>query len=604
MHGCNGMKETIATRLATVRAAMREERIDALVVPHADEYLGEYLPERNQRLRWLSGFDGSAGLAIVLADAAAIFVDGRYTVQVRQQVPSELFEYHHLLDEPPVAWLAERLPSRACVGYDPRLHTAAWRSASETTLARRGVRLLALPANLLDACWHDRPPAQARPALLLDDEFTGRSSLAKRRDVSATLAAQGADAALIFAPDSVAWLLNVRGHDVPHLPLVLAHALLRTDASLDLFVDVRKIPSGFSTHAGDGVHVLPEDALDAALQRLAGKRVLLDPETTNAWCRLRLEAHGATVVEAADPVLLPKACKNAAEIAGMRAAHRRDAVAMVRFLAWLDAELDACRLHDEATLAERLYVLRATGERFQGLSFDTISAAGANAALCHYRHSDSAPGCLAMDTVYLLDSGAQYLDGTTDITRTVAIGNPGSEVRRLATLAMKGHITLACARFPQGTSGSQLDVLARQFLWQHGFDYDHGTGHGVGCFLSVHEGPQRIGKAGNAVALRPGMVLSNEPGYYREQDFGIRHENLLLVTAGTTPADGERAMHGFETLTLVPFDRRLLEPGLLTAQETAWLDDYHLRVREALMPLLDATDRQWLERATRPLGSA
>lgn len=396
MHGCNGMKETIATRLATVRAAMREERIDALVVPHADEYLGEYLPERNQRLRWLSGFDGSAGLAIVLADAAAIFVDGRYTVQVRQQVPSELFEYHHLLDEPPVAWLAERLPSRACVGYDPRLHTAAWRSASETTLARRGVRLLALPANLLDACWHDRPPAQARPALLLDDEFTGRSSLAKRRDVSATLAAQGADAALIFAPDSVAWLLNVRGHDVPHLPLVLAHALLRTDASLDLFVDVRKIPSGFSTHAGDGVHVLPEDALDAALQRLAGKRVLLDPETTNAWCRLRLEAHGATIMRSSRSRVAAKGlqerrrdCRHA-----RRPPPRRGCHGAIPGL----ARRRTRRLPPARRSHPRRAAVRAASHwrAFSASASTPFSAASANAALCHYRHSDSAPGCSVM----------------------------------------------------------------------------------------------------------------------------------------------------------------------------------------------------------------
>ncbi|MCG3168674.1 MAG: hypothetical protein CALGDGBN_00171 [Pseudomonadales bacterium] len=593
--------DTIANRLAAVRAAMHAQQLAALLVPRADEYLGEYLPERNERLRWLSGFGGSAGLAIVLPDKAAIFVDGRYTVQVRQQTPATLFEYHHLIEEPHAAWLADRLPAGARVGHDPRLHTAAWHKTTAATLARRGVQLVALDDNLVDSCWHDRPPAPVEPALLLDSELTGRSSADKRREIATQLGSQAADAALIFAPDSVAWLLNLRGHDVPHLPLVLAHALLHADGRLEVFTDPRKLPAGFAVHAGEGVGVLSADALDTALARLAGKRVLLDPETTNAWCRLRLEAHGAEVVEAPDPVLLPKACKNAAEIAGMRAAHRRDAIAMVRFLAWLDAEVDAGRLHDEAVLAERLHALRAGGERFHDLSFDTISAAGANAALCHYRHSDSTPGRLTMDSVYLVDSGAQYLDGTTDITRTVAIGDPGAEVRRLATLVMKGHIALARARFPEGTTGSQLDVLARQFLWRQGFDYDHGTGHGVGCFLSVHEGPQRIGKAGNAVALRPGMVLSDEPGYYREGAFGIRHENLVLVTAAATPAGGERPMFGFEALTLVPFDRRLLDAALLTESETAWLDEYHRLVRETIGPLLEGTDRHWLERATRAL---
>lgn len=598
------MNDTITGRLDAVRQAMREQGIDALMVPRADEYLGEYLPERNERLRWLSGFSGSAGLAVVLPVAAAIFVDGRYTVQVRQEVRAELYEYRQLPEEVPTTWLLERLEPGARVGYDPRLHTDAWRSSTEATLTRAGLQLCPLEDNPIDACWHGRPTAPVRPALLLGEEFSGRPSMEKRRELAATLGTQGVDAALVFAADSVAWLLNLRGHDVPHLPLVLAHALLHADSSLELFVDPRKIPAGFAAHAGEGVHVLSEAEIDAALARLAGKRVLFDPETSSAWCRLRLDAHGATVIQAADPVLLPKACKNATEIAGMRAAHRRDAVAMVRFLAWLDAEIEAGHLHDEALLANRLHALRASGKHFHDLSFDTISAAGENAALCHYRHSEDTPGKLALGSVYLIDSGAQYLDGTTDITRTIAIGEPSHGIRHLATLAMKGHIALACARFPEGTSGGQLDVLARQFLWQQGFDYDHGTGHGVGCFLSVHEGPQRIGKAANAVALRPGMVLSNEPGYYREHGFGIRHENLVLVTAPTVPPAGERPMHGFEALTLVPFDRRVLEPMLLSDQEIAWLDAYHLQVRDALSPLLEGSELRWLERMTRPIGAA
>ena len=595
------MKDTIARRLLQLRQLMRETGIDALVVPRADEYLGEYLPEHHERLRWLSGFTGSAGIAIVLPETAAIFVDGRYTVQVRQEVPTELFDCLHLPDDSPATWLPDQLPKGARVGYDPRLHTDAWRSKTGAVLERSGLQLHALANNPIDSCWHDRPSPPVAPALLLGDEFTGRNSSAKRHEVAAMLREQGVDAALIFAADSVAWLLNLRGNDIPHLPLVLAHALLHADAQIELFVDTRKLPEAFAEHAGEGVRVLGEQDMDEAFSRLAGKRLLFDADTTNAWCRLRLDAHEVNVVQAPDPVLLPKACKNVTEIAGMRAAHLRDAVAMVRFLAWLDAEVDAGRLHDEAVLAARLLALRAEGKHFHDLSFATISAAAANAALCHYQHDEAAPGKLLMNSVYLVDSGAQYLDGTTDITRTIAIGLPDRETRRLATLAMKGHIALACARFPPGTTGSQLDVLARQFLWQQGFDFDHGTGHGVGCFLSVHEGPQRIGKTCSTVALHPGMVLSNEPGYYRENAFGIRHENLLLVTDAEIPVDGDRAMHGFEILTLVPFDLRLLDPASLTAAEIEWLNAYHRRVRTTLYPLLEAPERQWLERVTRAI---
>lgn len=595
---------TIAERLSALRAEMKGRSIDALLVPRADEYLGEYLPARNERLRWISGFSGSAGMVVVLADAAAIFVDGRYTVQVRQQVSPELFEYHHLIEEPHAQWLARRLGPGARVGYDPRLHTLAWQRKTAQTLARGGIELAALDDNPVDLCWRDRPSADCHPALLLEPRFTGRSSEDKRREIGAAIAAEGADAALVFAADSVAWLLNIRGRDVPHVPVVLGHALLYADGSLSFFTDPRKLPPGFAAHAGAGVEVLPESAADGAFATLAGKRVLADPDTANAWCQLRLAAHGAELIAGADPVLMPKACKNEAEIAGMRAAHVRDAVAEIRFLAWLDAEVAAGRLHDEATLCERLHAFRAADPLFVDLSFDTISAAGANAAMCHYRHSDTAPGRLVMDSVYLVDSGAQYLDGTTDITRTVAIGNPGAEVRRMATLALKGHIALDQARFPPGTTGSQLDVLARQFLWREGFDYDHGTGHGVGSFLSVHEGPQRIGKAWNAATLSPGMVISNEPGYYRADCFGIRHENLLLVRELERLPGSERASYGFEALTLVPFDRRLLEPSLLTAAEIAWLDDYHRRVRETIAPLLAGSEREWLQQATRALPAA
>ena len=590
---------SIAERLDAVREQMRRRGLDALIVPRADEYLGEYIPESNERLRWISGFTGSAGVVVVLADAAAIFVDGRYTVQVRQQVPAQLFDFLHLVDEPHARWLGKRLGDGRRVGYDPRMHTLTWQKKTADTLARSGVELAALDENLIDLCWRDRPQPKRHPAILLEMRYTGKSSADKRREIGAAIAGQGADAALVFAADSVAWLLNIRGSDVPHLPLVLGYALLHADGRLAFFTDPLKIPAGFEAHTGKGVEVLPESEADASFRALAGRRVLADPDTANAWCQLRLAAHGAELVAGADPVLLPKACKNAAEIAGMRAAHLRDAVAEIRFLAWLDAEVAAQRLHDEATLCERLHAFRAADPLFKDLSFDTISAAGGNAAMCHYRHSDTDPGRLAMNGIYLVDSGAQYLDGTTDITRTIAIGDVGAEIRRMATLVLKGHIALDQARFPKGTTGTQLDVLARQFLWREGFDYDHGTGHGVGSFLSVHEGPQRIGKACSTAELSPGMVVSNEPGYYKADCYGIRHENLLLVKELGQQPGADRAMYGFEALTLVPFDRALLDPALMTGEEIAWLNAYHRRVRETIAPLLDGSDRAWLENATR-----
>jgi Xaa-Pro aminopeptidase len=383
---------------------------------------------------------------------------------------------------------------------------------------------------------------------------------------------------------------------------VQSFALLHDDGNMTLFIDPARVPAGLARHVGEGVEVLPESAAEEFLGSLSGRRVLADPEGANAWTQLTLERGGATLVAGADPVALPKACKNAVEIEGSRRAHLRDAVAEIRFLSWLDDEVAAGRLHDEAALADRLYAMRSQGEAFRDLSFDTISAAGANAAMCHYNHKNTEPAGLTMNSVYLFDSGGQYLDGTTDITRTVAIGDPGDEVRKMFTLVLKGHIALDQARFPRGTSGSQLDALARQFLWREGFDYDHGTGHGVGVFLSVHEGPQRISKIPNKVPLLPGMIVSNEPGYYRDGAFGIRCENLLAVRE-PAESSGDSAMLEFEALTLVPFDTRLLDRSLLSSAEQDWLDQYHRRVWENCAPLLEDAERAWLERATRPLDA-
>ncbi len=587
---------SVAEHLRAVREQMAGEGIDALLVPRADEYLGEYLPAHNERLRWLTGFTGSAGLLALLPDRAAMFVDGRYTVQVRRELPAELFEYLHLHDDPAAEWLASVLEEGATVGCDTRMHSLAWYERTAATLKRSGISLTATDGNLIDHCWNDRPEAPRVNAMLLPRARTGEASADKRARIARDVRARGADAALIFAPDSISWLLNIRGSVMPQLPVVLGSGLLFANGDFTVFTDPEALPGAFASHVGDGVSVLPEAEAARAFANLKDKTVLADPGTANAWSQLALRAAGAQLVAGDDPVLVPKACKNTVELDGSRAAHLRDAVAEVRFLAWLDGEVAAGRLHDEGVLAEQLLAYRHEGEDYHALSFDTISAAGPNAALCHYNHLNAGAAPLVMDSVYLVDSGGQYTDGTTDITRTVAIGNPGDEVRRLFTLVLKGHIALARARFPVGTTGTQLDALARQYLWREGFDFDHGTGHGVGVFLSVHEGPQRISKAASTVALRPGMIVSNEPGYYRDGAFGMRCENLQAVRE--CEAAGETPMLEFETLSLAPFDRRLLLPELLDAAELEWLNAYHVRVYDALAPLLAEGDRKWLEAAT------
>jgi Xaa-Pro aminopeptidase len=589
-------------RLAALREELLKRGVDAFCVPRADEYLGEYIPAHNERLRWLTGFSGSAGMAVVLADKAAIFTDGRYTVQVRRQVDAAQYEFRRLLEEPPLEWIVEQLAPGSKVLIDPRMCSLSWYQNARDSLAKARLELVLTTDNPIDHCWVDRPEPFVAPAILLGEEFTGEGSLSKRQRLGESLRGQGADAALIFAPDSVSWLLNVRGRDVPRLPVLLSFAILEASGELHVVVDSRRVPDGLHEHVGEGVSLVDESGAEALLHAWSGKTVLADPATANAWTQLALQEGGANLIAGEDPVLMPKACKNAAEIEGAREAHRRDAVAEIRFLAWLEREVEAGRYHDEATVAERLGELRAEGELFHELSFDTISASASNGAMCHYNHKDNVPAPLEAGSLYLVDSGGQYSDGTTDITRTVAIGQPSAEMRELFTLVLKGHIALDSAVFPRGTTGTHLDMLARQFLWQTGRDYDHGTGHGVGAFLSVHEGPQRIGKAWNATPLAAGMILSNEPGYYRDGAFGIRCENLCVVQEIQDP-DHEVAMLGFDALTLVPFDRRLIDLELLSASELSWLDRYHARVWSEISDRLDDEDRAWLKAATAPLES-
>jgi Xaa-Pro aminopeptidase len=594
---------TIHTRVERLRQELRKEGLAGFLVPRADEHQGEYVPPRAQRLAWLTGFTGSAGLAIVLPEKAAIFVDGRYTLQVRDETPGDVFEYHHVTDSPPAEWLRLHLRPGHRLGYDPWLHTIESVERLQATCGKAGATLVPVAENLVDRVWDDQPPPPRGPIVPHDLKHAGRGSPDKRREIGELLVRDGVDAVVLAAPDSIAWLLNVRGSDVAHTPVPLAFALVHRDASVDLFVDAAKLSPGLREHLGEGVRVLPPDGLGPALDHLGGARrtVQVDPSSTAAWIIQRLA--GATVVRAADPCLLPKATKNDVELAGARSAHEKDGIALTRFFAWLAREGLTGRL-TEISAAERLDAFRGEEPLFRDVSFPTISGAGPNGAIVHYRATPRTDRRIEPGMLYLVDSGAQYLDGTTDVTRTLAIGPPTPEQRDRFTRVLRGHIGLAMARFPRGTTGSQLDALARAPLWDAALDFDHGTGHGVGSYLSVHEGPHRISKVGNTVALRPGMIVSNEPGYYKTGEYGIRIESLVVVVTLPTPPRGEVTLYGFETLTLAPIDRTLVEPDLLTPAELAWLDGYHARVREAISPKVDRDVAAWLAGATRPLGSS
>ncbi|HHF0559955.1 TPA: aminopeptidase P family protein [Vibrio antiquarius] len=594
------MHNETLSRVNAIREWLIQHNIDALLVPHEDEYLGEYVPAHNERLHWLTGFTGSAGAAVITKDKAAIFVDGRYTVQVTKQVPGDLFEYRHLIEEPALDWVLDNLPTNASVAIDPRMHSSAWLDMAQAKLAGK-LELNILTNNPIDELWHDRPAPVVSDVRLMPTEAVGQSSESKRQEIAQLVKKAGADSAVITALDSICWLLNVRGLDVSRLPVLLSHAILHSDSSVEYFLEPARLPADFDAHVGTGVTVHHPEALQSRLEAMTGKKVLVDPAISNAWFKLVLQNSGASVIAAADPCLMPKAAKNSVEIAGMKACHIRDGVAMSKFLCWLDAEVAAGNLHDEATLADKLEAFRSEDPTLMDLSFDTISAAGGNAAMCHYNHENQPePGKLELNTLYLVDSGGQYLDGTTDITRTIAIGQPSSEMKKQFTLALKGHIGVARARFPKGTRGYQIDTLARQHLWAEGYDYDHGTGHGVGHFLSVHEGPASISKKQIDVPLTEGMVLSNEPGYYRADAFGIRIENLELVVE--TPTNGDFPVLSFESLTRCPIDKRNINVDMLTRPELAWLNDYHQKVWDEISPLVEGDVKEWLRQATLPVA--
>ncbi|MFT7219689.1 MAG: Xaa-Pro aminopeptidase [Candidatus Azotimanducaceae bacterium] len=589
------MTDTLQIRLTLIRQDMDSLGLDAYVIPRADEYLGEYVPAQNERLEWATGFTGSAGAAIVLKDKAAIFVDGRYTIQIRQQAPADVFEYHHLIEEPPIEWLCNELGEGATIGVDSTMHTFAWYQAAERQLAKSKLKLVEINDNLIDSHWQDRPVPNSEQVMLLTQDYTGEHSTAKRTRIGTAILKAGADIALITQLDSIAWMLNIRGKDVPRLPVLLSFATLQGNGTMTLYTDPKKLPTEFAAHVGPDVVVKDAAQLAEDLKGLKGQRVLADPSSANAWSQLRCQQAGATLIAGSDPVELPKSQKNAVELSGIRNCHVRDGSAVSRYLAWIQVEVAAGKLHDEGTLADKLETFRRELHNIHDLSFDTISAAGANAAMAHYNHLNGTPAPLEMNNLYLVDSGGQYSDGTTDITRTVIIGEASLEHRKMFTLVLKGHIALATAVFPKGTSGLQLDSFARQFLWQAGCDYDHGTGHGVGAFLNVHEGPQRIGKSGPQQALLPGMVISNEPGYYKENCYGIRCENLVIVI------EREDGMLALETITFAPFDVRLVDRALMTTEELGWLNDYHREVREKLAPIMQGNDLVWLNESTQSI---
>jgi len=580
-----------------MRRAMVAQHLDGLIVPRADEHLGEYVPPGAERLAWLTGFTGSAGIAVVLADQAAVFTDGRYTLQLATQTDAALFEAGHIIEQPPPAWIKAHAVPGARIGYDPWL-------ISQDGLDRyrdAGLDMVQAVPNPVDVVWTDRPPAPAGPAVPHPLAYAGRASSDKRADVAATLRADKQDVAVITDPASLAWLLNLRGSDVAYTPFALGFVLLRSDGSATLFMEPAKLSPGTLDWLGPDVTVAARSALPAALAALSGQRVRVDAAGSPVWFAERLREAGAVVVDGADPCQLPKACKNAVEQSGARAAHARDAVAVCRFLHWLD-ETDRSPL-TEVTAAERLLAFRQEVPEFRGESFPAISGAGEHGAVIHYRATAATDRPIRANEAYLIDSGAQYPDGTTDITRTVWTGpdGPSAELRDQFTRVLKGHIAVATALFPQGVAGPHLDAFARRALWQAGLDYDHGTGHGVGSYLSVHEGPASLSRAGRMVPLAPGMILSDEPGYYLPGAYGIRLENLLMVRAAELPA-AQKPFLEFETLTLAPFDRRLIDGSMLEGFERQWIDAYHARVLKEIGPGLAGPVRDWLAAACAELG--
>ena len=605
------LMQTHEARLSALREELKRQGLDGFVVPISDEHMSEYIGAYAQRLAWLTGFGGSAGSAIVLAGGyegkgAAMFVDGRYTIQVADQVDARLYDYENVPKTSHAKWLAANAPAGAKIGYDAWLHSKGWAEAVAKALAKKGGELVAVTSNPVDAVWDDRPEPSPAPAVVHAAEHAGRSSADKRGEVADWLKREGYDAAVVSALDSIAWLLNIRGSDVDRTPVALSYVIAHQDGTAELFIAPEKVTPELEQHLGNAVTVRRRDEFEAALGGLSGKTVSVDPDYGVAAIFQALEAAGAKPVAERDPTILPKAIKNAAEQQGHRDAQARDGAAVAKYIHWLSLEAPKGG-ETELSAAAKLQEFRKATGALKDNSFDTISAAGPHAAIPHYRVDEESNLPIAPGSIFLCDSGGQYLDGTTDITRTVWIGpgEPSAEQKDRFTRVLKGHIQIARAVFPQGTNGSQLDAFARQYLWEAGVDYAHGTGHGVGSYLGVHEGPQRIakssgGQAGTDQELHAGMILSNEPGYYKAGEYGIRIENLVL-TEKREIEGGEGEWLGFDTLTFVPIDRTLVERSMLTEAEIAWWNAYHAKTREILAPQLEGEVLAWLEEACKPL---
>ncbi|MEM1379125.1 MAG: aminopeptidase P family protein [Pseudomonadota bacterium] len=585
-----------AKHLPLLRTRLKELGLDGLIVPHEDEYLNEYLPDYTERLLWLSGFSGSAGLAIALAEKAAVFSDGRYAEQLPAQVDEDLFACIMTHDQTPEAWLREHAEAGAKIGYDPLLFSEAALAPFQRAAEKGGFALVPTRPNPIDDVWSDRPDPPQAPIHPYALDLAGEPAEDKRIRIGKAVAESGGDAALLTSPSSLAWLFNIRGGDVHAAPMPLGRALIHADGKAELFVDPAKVTAGLPAHLGNEVSFAPETAVEGRLNALGQDKakVVVDPGLTPVHYITLIEGAGGTLIKTQDPVALPRAIKNKAEQEGSRQAHIRDGAAMVRFLRWLSIEAPKGTV-SEIDAAQKLETFRRETGALKDISFDSITGSGAHGAMAHYRVTSETNRTLQTGELFLIDSGGQYEDGTTDITRVIAIGKPTPEMRERYTLVLKGHIGLAAARFPKGTSGHQLDCLARLPLWNAGLDYDHGTGHGVGSYLSVHEGPQKISKHPISQALEPGMICSNEPGYYKPGAYGIRIENLVLVTEATPVDGGERPMMAFENLTWAPLERELIDPAMLTPAERQWVDAYHAEVVDKLRPLLDAEDLAWLE---------
>ncbi|MEM7702708.1 MAG: aminopeptidase P family protein [Pseudomonadota bacterium] len=604
------LMQTHEARLAALREELKRRELDGFIIPISDEHMSEYVGDYAQRLAWLTGFGGSAGFAAVTLTHAAIFVDGRYTVQVREQVDESLFAYRSIPGDSLGAWLKEVCEEDAKIAYDPWLHTWAWVEALERVVEPAGIKLVPAKSNPIDTVWADQPAPSDAVATVHETDLAGQSSSEKRAEIAEWLENEKLDAVVVPALDSVAWLLNVRGSDVSHTPVALSYVIAKADGTAELFIAPEKVTPELTQHLGNAVTVRDRDAFEGALKAdFNGKTVSVDPNFGVVGIAQALRAGGAKFTFKDDPTILAKAVKNSAEVGGHQSAQARDGVAVSRFLRWLEETAPLGTVDELGAAAKLLECRQALGD-LRDTSFDTISAASGHAALPHYRVDEDSNITIPPGSIYLVDSGGQYPAGTTDITRTVWINSPDgaeptAEMKDRFTRVMKGHIQIDQAVFPQGTTGGQLDVLARQYLWEAGVDYAHGTGHGVGSFLAVHEGPQRIakptgGQAGTNAELHAGMILSNEPGYYKPDAFGIRIENLVLTVEREIQGAEGRYL-GFDCLTWVPIDRRLIDKGLLTDAEIAWLDAYHVRVREVLAPQMDGDDLAWVERHTLPL---